>query len=276
MAERLCREVAQFLAEHDERMPTGFARARLAVSLAEGLDREVATPPDGASAVDDLGELAAFVDQRLLPSEWNAVVGALADDAMRRAEASSAAAFLDDVGGACPALPAGLATRAGETFSDQAPAAPGQAVGQGRWSMLRPPLRVLRPTLVAVALLVVATPLVVLPIVWHAPDASVDNTDSGPRERGLSPPGPGRARPADRTIGAPAATPSCEPAATPAQGDRPAGDNQKAETAPAGGRKPGERAAAQLPDSPLDAPCRSEPSVEGGRASTRPPAPGRN
>jgi hypothetical protein len=274
MAERLCREVAQFLAEPDE--PTGFARARLALSLAEGLDGEVAGPPDGASAVDDLGELAAFLDQRLPQSEWNAVVDALADDATRRAEASSAAAFLDDIEGACLPLPAGLATRAGETFADQASSAPGQAVGQGRWSTLWPPSRVLRPSLVAVALVLVATPLVVLPIIWHAGDGSVENTDGGPRERGLSPPGTGKARPADRSTGAPAATPSCEPAATPAQGDRPAGDKQKAATEPAGGRKAEERAAAQSPDTPLEGPCRSELSVEGGRASTRPPAPGPN
>jgi hypothetical protein len=279
MAERLYRQVAQLLAEHDggadDRTATGFARARLALSLAEGLDGEVAAPRDGASAVDDLGQLAAFLDQGLPQSEWNAVVDALADDPMRRAEASSAAAFLDDIDGACPPLPAGLETRAGEAFGDQASAAHGQTVGPGRWTMLWLPLRVLRPGLVAVALVAVATPLVVLPLIWHAPDASVD-TDSGPVGRGLSPPGTGKARPADRPTGAPAATPSCEPAANPAQGDQPAGDTQKAETESAGGRKREERAAAQPPDLSADAPCRSELSGEGGRASTRPSAARRN
>jgi hypothetical protein len=279
MAERLCREVAQFLAEHDggadNRTATGFARVRLALSLAEGLDRAVAGPRDGdgASAVDDLGQLAAFLDQGLPHSQWNAIVDALADDATRRAEASSAAAFLDDIAGACPALPAGLEMRAGEAFGQEASAAHGQSVGQGRWPALWPLLRVLRPSLVAIALVAVATPLVVLPLIWHAPDASVD-TDSGPVGRGLSPPGTGRARPADRPTGAPAATPSCEPAANPAQGDQPAGDRQKAERESAGGRKPEERAAA--PDLSVDAPCRSELSGEGDRASTRPPAAGRN
>jgi hypothetical protein len=279
MAERLCRELAQFLAEHDggadNRTATGFARARLALSLAEGLDGPVAGPRDGASAVDDLGQLAAFLDQGLPQSEWNAIVDALADDATRRAEASSAAAFVDDIDGACPPLPAGLEMRAAEAFGQEASAAHGRSVGQGRWPALWPPPRVLRPGLVAIALVAVATPLVVLPLIWHAPDASVD-TDSGPVGRGLSPPATGRARPADRPTGAPAATPSCEPAANPAQGDQPAGDRQKAETESAGGRKPGERAAAQSPDLSVDAPCRSELSGESDRASTRPPAAGRN
>jgi hypothetical protein len=280
MAERLCRQVAQFLAEPDagadDRTATGFARARLALSLAEGLDGAVAGPRDGASAVDDLGQLAAFLDQGLPQSEWNAMVDALADDATRRAEASSAAAFLDDIDGACPPLPAGLEMRAGEAFGQEASAAHGQAVGQARWPALWPPLRALRPSLVAIALVAVATPLVVLPLIWHAPDASL-GTDSGPVGRGLSPPGTGRARPADRPIAAPAATPSsCEPAANPAQGDQPAGDRQKAETESAGGRTPEQRAAAPSPDLSVEAPCRSELSGEGDRALTRPPAAGRN
>src|SRR5262249_48385625 len=169
MAERLCREVAQFLAEHDGRVDdqtaTGFAHARLAVTLAEGLDGEVAPPRDGASAADDPGHVAAFLDQGLPQSEWNAVAETLAHDAVRRAEASSAAAFLDDIEGACPPLPAGLETRAVETFGHRESAQPGQTVRQGRWSTLWPPPKALRPSLVAVVLVAVVTPLV-LPLIW--------------------------------------------------------------------------------------------------------------
>jgi hypothetical protein len=274
MAERLCRELAQFLAEHGragDQAATSLARARLALSLAEGLDGEVAEPRDHASAVDEPGHLAAFLDQGLPESEWNAVVGTLTHDAMRRAEASSAAAFLDDIEGACSPLPAALATRAVETFADQACGERGQTVGQGRWSTLWSRLRVLRPGLVAVALVAVLTPLA-LPLIWHAREASVQNTDGGPVERGLSA-GRGKPAPADRSTGAPAATPSCEASA--AQGDRPAGDKDKAEPEAVGGRKPEERAAAQSGKS-VDDPCRSELPVEGGRASTRAPAAGRN
>jgi hypothetical protein len=278
MAERLCRELAQLLAEHDghagDQAATGIARARLAVSLAEGLDGEVAGPRNRASAVDDPGELAAFLDQGLGEAEWNAVVDTLAHDATRRAEANSAAAFLDDIEGTCSPLPAGLETRAAETFAVEASAERGQRAGQGRWSTLWPALRGLRPGLVAVVLVAVVTPLA-LPLVWHARDASVHNTDSGPLERSLSPPGRGRGTPADRSTGAPAATPSCGPSANAAQGDRPAGDKDKAETGPAGGTKPEQRAAGQSPGMPVDDPCRSELG-EGGRASTRPPPAGRN
>ena len=278
MAERLCREVAQFLAEHDGRVDdqtaTGFARARLAVSLAEGLDGEVARPRDGAGAADDPGHLAAFLDQGLPQSEWNAVADTLAHDAMRRAEASSAAAFLADIEAGCPPLPAGLETRAVETFGHQASAQQEQTVGQGRWSTLWPPPKGLRPSLVAVVLVAVLTPLV-LPLIWDARDASVQNPDSGPVGRSLSPPGTDKGTSADRTTGPPGATPSCEPAANAAQGDRPTGDAHKPESELAGGGKPEERAV-QSPGISVDDPCRSELSVEGGRASTRRPAAERN
>jgi hypothetical protein len=277
MAERLCRELTQFLAEHDggadDQAVTGFARQRLALSLAEGLDGEVAGPRDGA--LDDPGHLAAFLDQGLPESEWNAVADTLAHDAMRRAEASSAAAFLDDIAGACPPLPAGLETRAVEAFIGQASAEQGETARQGRWLTLWLPLRVLRPGLVAVVLAAVLTPLA-LPLIWHARDASVQNTDGGPVERSLSPPGRGKGTPADRSTGAPAAPPSCEARANAAQGDRQAGDKDKAEPEAAGGRKPEERAATQSPGMPVDDPCRSELSGEGGRASTRPPEAGRH
>jgi hypothetical protein len=276
MAERLCREVAQSLAEHDGRADgqagTGFAHARLALSLAEGLDGEAAGPRDGASALDDPAHLAAFLDQGLPESEWNAVVDMLAHNALQRADASSAAAFLDDIEGACSPLPAGLETRAAETFAGQPSAEQGETVRQGRWSRLWPSLR---PSLVALVLVAVLTPLA-LPLIWHARDASVHNTGSGPVERGLVLPGRDEETPADRSIGAPAVTPSCEPRANAAQGDRPAGDKDNAEPEAAGSRKPEERSAAQPPGRSVDDPCRSERSGEGGRAPTRPPAAGRN
>ena len=59
MDERLCQKVAQFLVEHDDRTDdqpaAGFAHARVAVSLAEGLDGEVDGPRDRTTATDDAG-----------------------------------------------------------------------------------------------------------------------------------------------------------------------------------------------------------------------------
>jgi hypothetical protein len=276
MAERLCRELAQFLAEHDggadDQAVTGVARQRLAVSLAEGLEGDVAGPRDGASALDDPGYLAAFLDQGLPQQEWNAAADTLAHDAMRRAEARSAAGFLDDIAGACPPLPAGLETRAVEAFGGQASAEQGETVRQGRWSTLWPPPRVLRPGLVAVVLVAVLTPLA---LIWHPRDASVQNTGTGPVERSLSPPGRGKGPQSDRSTGAPAGTPSCEARASAAQGAQGAGDKQ-AEPETPGGRKPEERAGAQSPGMPVDDPCRSGLSGEGGRTSTRPPEAGRH
>jgi hypothetical protein len=280
MAERLCQEVAQFLADHDDRTDdqpgAGFARARVAVSLAEGLDAEVGGGPrDRATAADDPGRLAAFLDLGLPQSERNAVVAALADDATRRAEASSAAAFLDGIDRACPPLPAGLVERAVEAFG--ATLQQGRPVGRGEWSRSWLPPRVLLPSFVALVLVAVLTP-VVLSLIWDGRDASVGDTRSGPIERSLfPPPDTGKRTPADRSTADPAAR-SCEPAANAAQSDRPAGNTHKAgteATEPAGGemKKPEERGAAQSAGTSAEDPCRPGLSVEGGRASTRPPAP---
>src|SRR5207245_9668244 len=136
MDERLCQKVAQCLVEHDDRTDdqpaAGFAHARVAVSLAEGLDGEVDGPRDRTTATDDAGRLAAFLDQGLPQPERNAVVATLALDAVRRAAATSAAAFLDGVDGACPPLPAGLVARALETFRTSPEQ--GQPAGRGERS----------------------------------------------------------------------------------------------------------------------------------------------
>jgi len=271
MAERLCQEIAQFLAERDEQTDdqpaAGFAHARLAVSLAEGLDGKVGGPRDHATAVDDPGRLAAFLDQGLPRPERNAVVAALANDAMRRAEASSAAAFLDDIDRACPPLPAGLVARTVETLGRQAFPQKGQTVEQDRWSRLRPLLGGLRPSLVGLVLVGVLTP-VVLSLILHERDASVRDIRNGPIERSFAPlPGAGKSTPLDRSTGEPAAH-SCEPSAKAAGGNQPTADRHDAEpdaTKPAGGdaKKPEERGTAQTPGISVDDPCRPERSVEG-------------
>jgi hypothetical protein len=285
MAERLCQEVAQFLADHDDctdGQPAGLARARVAVSLAEGLGGEVGDgPPDHATVADDPGRLAAFLDVGLPQSERSAVIAALADDATRRAETSSAAAFLDGIDGACPPLPAGLVARAVATFG-ASPAQGQPVVGQGQWSRSWLPPRILWPSLVALVLVAVLTP-VVLSLIWEEGDVSVRDSRGGPIERSLAPPpGTGKRTPADRSTVDPAPR-SCEPAANAAQSDQPAGNTHKAgteATEPAGGEtmKPEDRGAAQSAGTSADDPCRPGPSVDGGSASTRapPPAPVRN
>jgi hypothetical protein len=282
MADRLCQEVAQFLAEEDGRADdqtaTGFGRARVAVSLSEGLDGDI--PRDRATAADDPGRLASFLDRGLAQSEWDAVVAALAHDAVARAEASSAAAFVDAIDGARPPLPAGLVARAIETFGHHASPEQEKTVGQSQPSRSWPALKVLQPSLVALSLVAVLTP-VVLSLVWHERDASVRDTRSGPIERSLAPPpATGKKTPADRSTGEPAAR-SCEPTAKVAQGDRPADDAHKSEpaaTEPTGGemKRLEARGAAQSLGTSADDPCRHELSVEEGRASTRPPAGARN
>jgi hypothetical protein len=279
MAERLCQEVAQFLADRvDDQTARGLARARIAVSLAEGLDGEVGGPRDRATAAEGPGRLSALLDHGLPQSERDAVVAALAHDAMRRAEASSAAAFLDGINNACPPLPAGLMARAVDTFEYRASPKQVPTVCLGQWSRSWLPRWGLRPSLAALVLVAVLTP-VVLSLIWDERNASV--RDGGPIARSLAPlPGKGEETSPDRSIGKPAAR-SCGPTVKAAQDDQLAGGTHKAETdatEPVGGemRKAEERGAAHSLDASADDPCRTQSSSEDGRAPARPPAGARN
>ena len=91
MAERLCREITLLLAEHDDRPddPTGvrdLVRARLAISLSEGLGREADVLRHGEAGVDDRARLAAFFDDRLPGPERDRIVAARANDPASRAD----------------------------------------------------------------------------------------------------------------------------------------------------------------------------------------------
>jgi hypothetical protein len=275
MAEHLCQEVAHFLAEGDGRADgqpvSGLARARLAVSLAEGLERGDAAPRDRATIADDPGRLAAFLDHGLPSSERTAVVTALAHDAVRRAEASSAVAFLNGIEDACAPMPAGLIARAVETFGNQASAEKGATTaGRGQWSRSRPSWRLLLPSFAALMLVAVLTP-VVLSLIWDEHSASVPDDDS-PIKRSIAPP-PGTAKrmPRDSSTGELAA-PSCESAAP---GDQP--DARKAfpqATGPADGapRRPREPMVGRSSGAPAGNPCQPKPSAEDGGAPAGLPA----
>jgi hypothetical protein len=274
MAEHLCQEVARFLAEGDGRADGqtagGLARARVAVSLAEGLDQGDVVPRDRATVADDPGRLAAFLDYGLPPWERNAMVTALAHDAVRRAEASSAVAFLNGIEDACAPMPAGLVARAVETFGHQACGEKGPTAGRGQWSRPWPSWRVLLPSFAALALVAVLTPAV-LSVVRDDHNASVRDDDS-PIKRSLAPPpGTAKRKPRDGSTGEPAA-PSCESAA---QGDQP--DAHKAfpdATGPVDGglRRPREPMVGRSSGAPAGNPCQPKPSAEDGNAPAGPPA----
>jgi hypothetical protein len=278
MAHRLCQEIAQFLADHDgradDRMVTGVARARVAVSLAEGIDGEVGGPNDHAIAADDLGRLAAFLDHGLPQPERNAMVATLAHDGMRRAEARSAVAFLNDIEDACAPLPAQLVARAIETFGHQASAERQQTVGQGQWSRPWPSRRVLLSSFAVLALAAVLTPAA-LSLIRDEHQGSVQ--DDGPIGRSLAPPPAANKRmPLDGAIGEPAVR-SCESTTKTAQGDQPAGDASSPSpnaTELVGGElaKPQGPTAAQSSGASADNPCWPQPSAENGRAPIGPPA----
>src|ERR1700688_3724862 len=139
MAGRFPDEIERLLAEAGSGLdtPTREAlRARLAASLAQGLDSQ-----SGADRrTDDLAGLAAFLDGRLTGAVREAFIQNLVEAPSRRAELDSAAALLDAVGGGVPVAPALLAQAAAE-FAPAAAAPSATAAKPSWWARGRPGTR---------------------------------------------------------------------------------------------------------------------------------------
>lgn len=267
MAERLCREITLLLAEHDDRPddPTGvrdLVRARLAISLSEGLGREADVPRDGEAGVDDRARLAAFFDDRLPGPERDAIVAARANDPTCRADLSSAAALLDSIEAEPVTLPAGLLARAVDTF------APAQPSRRARAAVQRHPFvswlgrPVFWPSLATLVVIVALTPAV-LPVLWDKPDAPEPGATGPAIGRGVAPlPEAGRRSPPDRSTSEPNAR-SCDHSGDPAQAGQRSGEAKT-------GR---EISPVQSPDATSDDSCPPKPPTGDGQA-TKPPLPG--
>lgn len=120
----VAQEIRWLLADEFDRRSSAarrLAKARLAATLAEGLDR--ARIADLRAGLSD-GARAAFLDARLSVAERQIVVTALSHDPGERAEISSAAALLDCAGSERVALPPGLAAKAVAVFAAEHAAAP--------------------------------------------------------------------------------------------------------------------------------------------------------
>ena len=112
MSNCVAQEIRWLLADESDRRPSAtrrLARARLAASMAEGLDR--ARIADLRAGLTD-GARAAFLDARLSAAERQIVVTALSHDPAERAEIGSAADLLDCVGTDPIPLPQGLVAKA--------------------------------------------------------------------------------------------------------------------------------------------------------------------
>ena len=119
MSNCVAQEIRWLLADESDRRQSAtrrLAKARLAASMAEGLDR--ARIADMRAGLND-GARAAFLDARLSVAERQTVVTALSHDPEERAEISSAAALLDWVGSDPIPLPPGLLAKATAAFAPE-------------------------------------------------------------------------------------------------------------------------------------------------------------
>jgi hypothetical protein len=247
MAERLSQEITQLLAElnGDGRSQGGMdalVRARLTADIAEGL---AGNPRAGAAGAGDRMRLAALLDHGLPPAETDAMLAALAQDPVGRAELSSAAELVDAANGASQTLPPRLLARAVETFGGVSPhgrpaVAPWPSARPG-WTSSHRMLG-----LAAVLLVAVVTPVVLLVI------GDRSDLNNGPTDRGLSDSGTGKK-----------AVPAQKPA-TPATSC-----DDKAAVQPGEAGKP-ERSEAT--SAPADDPCRPKPPAPDSRAIEPRPA----
>jgi hypothetical protein len=117
MSNRVAQEIRWLLADESDRRPSAtrrLAKARLAASLAEGLDR--ARIAELRAGLSDAAR-AAFLDARLSVAERQIVITALSHDPGERAEISSAAALLDRVGTDLIPPPPGLLAKAAAAFA---------------------------------------------------------------------------------------------------------------------------------------------------------------
>jgi hypothetical protein len=193
MSERLRDEIASLLAEHDESCDPAarnLLRARLAMSLSEGLRQGEGARGDEHSGEADHTRLAAFLDAALPRSEREAVAARLADDPALRAEVASAVALLDEVEAQPNAPPAGLVARAAALLaaSDSSIRRIDARGGASAWRHKGP---VVWSSIAAVALLAVAIPAVVFPVL-----AGRISPPEPAMSRGLAPPAPAK-RPAE-------------------------------------------------------------------------------
>jgi hypothetical protein len=100
MTERLSHEIAQLLADDDARADRAEARrllrARLAVSISEGLgrDRDGEAGSSDCARMGDCARMAAFLDRAVSAAERDAIVASLADDAVMRSELAAIAGTL--------------------------------------------------------------------------------------------------------------------------------------------------------------------------------------
>lgn len=266
MAERLCREITLLLAEHDDRPddPTGvrdLVRARLAISLSEGLGREADVLRDGEAGVDDRARLAAFFDDRLPGPERDAIVAARVNDPTCRADLSSAAALLDSIEAEPVTLPAGLLARAVDTFAPAQPSHRARAAVQRHPSAAWLGRAVFWPSLATLVVIVALTPAV-LQMLWNKRDAPEPDTTGPAIGRGVAPlPEAGRRSPAGRSTSEPNAR-SCDHSGDPAQAGQRSGEAK-------GGQ---ENAPVQSPDATSGDPCLPKPPTGDGQA-TKPPFP---
>src|SRR5580704_15714709 len=134
MAGRLPDEIERLLAEAGSGLDTPARealRARLAASLAQGLD----SPSGADQPADDLADgpagLAAFLDGRLTGAAREAFIQKLVEAPSHRAELDSAAVLLDAVGNGAPVAPELLARAAAE-FAP-APVISSAAIGKPSW-----------------------------------------------------------------------------------------------------------------------------------------------
>jgi hypothetical protein len=126
MSNCVAQEIRWLLADESDRRPSAtrrLAKARLAASMAEGLD--CARIADLRAGLSD-GARAAFLDARLSAAERQIVVTTLSHDPGERAEISSAADLLNCVGTDLIPLPPGLLAKAAAAF-----AAENSAAGHG-------------------------------------------------------------------------------------------------------------------------------------------------
>jgi hypothetical protein len=192
MAERLSHEIAQLLDEPDggghRQARDAFVRARLWASIAEGLDQS--SRPEAAGTGDPM-RLAALLDHGLSPAERDAMLTALTQDPVGRAELSSAAELLRALDSTPHNVPPRLLARAVEIF-DAEPLRGRPAIAS--WPSARPrrlPSRWIMG-LAAVLLVAVATPTVWLVISDRSdqgsslPGGGLSDRGSEPTERGIS------------------------------------------------------------------------------------------
>jgi hypothetical protein len=190
MAGRLPDEIERLLAEAGGGLdsPAREAlRARLAASLAQGLDSHSGADRRADDPADNLSGLAAFLDGQLTGAAREAFVQNLVEAPGRRAELDSAAALLDTVGDGAPVAPKLLAQAAATFAPAVTPTA--TAAKPSWWALGRPGARGIRVAVTAVLALVVLVPGIAMVGKRLQQDAA---REKAPAAQPASPAGPPR------------------------------------------------------------------------------------